>query len=469
MSIWQWKRWDTVQRVMSGLMTNAEGARVLGISARQLRRVRARVAQLGQAGVVHGNRGRAPAHRVAEEIRVGVAQLRLGKYEGFNDQHFTDKLVEEEGLRLSRATVRRILRAAGIRAVRGRRAPRHRRRRERKAQAGMMVLWDGSSHAWLEQRGPRLCLMAVVDDATGEMLEGAHFVAQECSAGYLWLLLEMARTKGLPWSIYMDHRGSLFRNDDHWSEQERQRGKQNPTQVGRALEALGIEPIYALSAQAKGRIERLWATLQDRLVSELRLAGARTLEQANAVLKRLIPEHNRRFAIAAAVAESAWRQPAQSIELERACSFGYQATVLSDNTVRIQGAVIDLGPGPQGRSYAHVRVEVRQLLDGSWRVYYRDQLIGRARATGSGELRALKGRSQWAPPAAAVRATKPENAKLARSQTNKERAAGASNALASTNKLSGALHRTAGADSESTVFRPRSQSKARSDGRKTGK
>ena len=202
----------------------------------------------------------------------------------------------------------------------------------------------------------------------------------------------MARTKGLPWSIYMDHRGSLFRNDDHWSEQERQRGKQNPTQVGPHLEALGIEPIYALSAQAKGRIERLWATLQDRLVSELRLAGARTLEQANAVLKRLIPEHNRRFAIAAAVAEPAWRQPAQSIELERACSFGYQATVLSDNTVRIQGAVIDLGPGPQGRSYAHVRVEVRQLLDGSWRVYYRDQLIGRARATGSGELRALKGR-----------------------------------------------------------------------------
>jgi len=153
MSIWQWKRWDTVQRVMTGLMTNAEAARVLGISARQLRRVRARVAKLGQGGVLHGNSGRAPAHRVEEEIRVRVSQLRLGKYEGFNDQHFTEKLVEEEGLRLSRATVRRILRAAGIRAARARRAPRHRRRRERKPQAGMMLLWDGSSHAWLEQRG----------------------------------------------------------------------------------------------------------------------------------------------------------------------------------------------------------------------------------------------------------------------------------------------------------------------------
>src|ERR1700739_4630007 len=183
MSIWQWKRWDAVQRVEIGLMTNAAAARVLGLSARQLRRVRARVVTLGQEGVMHGNCGRAPAHRVNDETRARVAQLRLGKYEGFNDQHFTEKLSEEEGVRLSRATVRRILRAAGIRAARPRRAPRLRRRRERKAQAGMMLLWDGSSHAWLEERGPRLCLMATLDDASGELLEGAHFVAQECSAG----------------------------------------------------------------------------------------------------------------------------------------------------------------------------------------------------------------------------------------------------------------------------------------------
>ena len=174
------------------------------------------------------------------------------------------------------------------------------------------------------------------------------------------------------------------------------------------------------------------------------------MEQANAVLKRLILEYNRRFAVAAAVAEPAWRQPGQSIELERACSFGYQATVLNDNTVRIHGAVIDLGPGPQERSYAHARVEVRQLLDGSWRVYYRDQMIGRARQLGAANCARLKdavsGRRlppQRAPP-------KPKTHKIARSQTNKERAGGASSALASTNKLSGALHRTAGANSESS-------------------
>jgi hypothetical protein len=395
-----------------------------------------------------------------------VVELRLDKYLGFNDQHFTEKLADKEGLVLSRPTVRRMLRAAGIRSMRQRRAPRHRRRRTRKAQAGVMLLWDGSSHAWLEERGPHLCLMGTLDDATGELLEGAHFVAHECSAGYLRMVLEVARTKGLPWSIYMDHHGSLFRNDDHWSEQERQRGKQEPTQVGRALEALGIEPIAALSPQAKGRIERLWQTLQDRLVSELRLAGARTMAQANAVLKRFIPDYNRRFAIAAAVAQPAWRQVGESTELERVCSFGYQATVLNDNTVRLHGMVIDIAPGPQPRSYAHARVEVRQLLDGGWRVYYRDQLIASASSTASGELRALKGRYHWAPPAAPARRSKAA-AKTPPGRTNKKRAGTASSARASTKKLSGAPRRTTGANSESAVFRPRSHSRARSDGRKT--
>jgi hypothetical protein len=299
-----------------------------------------------------------------------------------------------------------MLRAAGIRSVRQRRAPLHRRRRTRKAQAGMMVLWDGSSHPWLEERGPHLCLMGALDDATGELLEGAHFVAHECSAGYLRVLLELVVAKGLPWSIYMDHHSSLVRNDDHWSQQEQQCGSQNPTQVGRALQALGIEAIAALSPQAKGRIERLWGTLQDRLVSELRLAGARTVEEANAVLKRFIPDYNRRFAVVAAIAESAWRQVGASIDLRRICSFGYQATVLNDNTVRLHGVVIDIAPGPQQRSYARTRVEVRQLLDGSWQVYYHDQLIATAPSTAVGELRALKGRYHWAPPAAPARRSK---------------------------------------------------------------
>lgn len=182
---------------------------------------------------------------------------------------------------MSRATVRRVLRAAGIAAVRGRRAPRHRCRRERKAHAGQMIIWDGSPHRWLEERGPQLCLQGAVDDATGRLLAGAHFEEQECSAGYLRVLAAIVRTHGVPWSAYMDRHSSLKRNDAYWTLEEELRGAQEPTQVGRALQALEVEVIYALSPQAKGRVERWWGTRQDRLVSELRLADARRAAAAN--------------------------------------------------------------------------------------------------------------------------------------------------------------------------------------------
>src|SRR5262249_41287234 len=149
------------------------------------------------------------------------------------------------------------------------------------------------------------------------------------------------------------------------------------------------EVIFALSPQAKGRVERLWGTLQDRLVSELRLAGAKTAKEANTVLERMRPEHNRRFAVAPADAAALWR-PVRRLDLDRICSFGYAATVFNDNTVRLGGTVIDIPPGPGGRSYAKADVEVRQLLDGSWRIYLGDALIATAPTTSLGELRARK-------------------------------------------------------------------------------
>jgi hypothetical protein len=265
-----------------------------------------------------------------------------------------------------------------------------------------MILWDGSRHEWLEDRGPMLCLMGAIDDASGELLPGAHFVEQECAAGYLRVLKAIAEQKGLPWSVYMDRHGSLKRNDDHWTLEEELRGVQDPTQVGRALQALEIEVIYALSPQAKGRVERLWGTLQDRLVSELRLAGARTVEEANAVLEAFRADHNRRFAISPADATPAWRTLRRGTELERVCSFHYEATVLNDNTVRLAGMVIDIAPGPRKRSYAGVRIELRQFLDGSWRVYWADKVIATVAANWPGELRALRRRRRRPPSAASA-------------------------------------------------------------------
>lgn len=397
MSERQWKRWDVIGRVNAGKLTMAEAAKICGMSLRQLWRIRGRVAEEGKEAVFHGNRGRPPANRTAEALSAEVIALRRTKYVGFNDVHFAEKLWSEEGLgvKLSVRTVRRILRGAGIAAVRRRRARRHRRRRERRAQPGLMLLWDGSPHAWLEERGPQLCLVGAMDDATSELLPGAHFVEQECAAAYLRVLMAIVTEHGIPWSIYMDQHGSLKRNDDHWTLAEELRGRQDPTQVGMALEALDIEPIYALSPQAKGRVERIWGTLQDRLVSELRLAGARTVEQANAVLERYRPEHNRRFAVPPRDTAPAWRPVRPGVDLDRICSFRYEATVLRDNTVRLGGSiVIDIPPGPRRGSYADKRVEVRHLLDGTWRVYWGEQRIATAAATTHGELRTLRRRKR---------------------------------------------------------------------------
>jgi len=394
MAEWQWKRWDAVARLGAGKLTVREAATVLGLSMRQVRRVRGRLAAQGRQGLVHGNQGRSPGNKLDAETRERIVQLRREKYRDFNDQHFAEKLAREvPAIAVSVATVRRLLRRAGLGAVWQRRPRQHRRRRDRKAQAGLMVLWDGSRHDWLEGRGPWLCLVGAIDDATGEVLPGAHFVEQECAAAYLRVLQALAAECGLPWSLYMDQHGALKRNDDHWTLAEELRGKQDPTQVGLALEALGIECIYALSPQAKGRVERLWGTLQDRLVSELRLANVCTATDANAVLARYRPEHNHRFAVPAQDRTPAWRPVRSGLDVVRVCSFRYEATVLKDNTVRLGGTVVlDIPPGPRRRSYADARVEVRQLLDGSWRVYLAERLIATAPATTLGELRALRRR-----------------------------------------------------------------------------
>ncbi len=393
MAEWQWKRWDVLQRLAKGKVTMEDAAQVLQLSVRQVRRLRQRAAREGRQVVVHGNRGRQPAHTLDAETRERILTLRRTTYRDFNDTHFTEKLATETPpLPVSVRTVRRLLRAAGIGSVWRRRPRQHHRRRDRKPQCGLMLLWDGSRHAWLEDRGPVLTLVGAIDDASSTLLPGAHFVEQECAAAYLQVLQTVATECGLPTSIYMDRHGALKRNDDHWTLAEERRGRQDPTQVGRALDALGITAIYALSPQAKGRVERLWSTLQDRLVSELRLAGATTAADANAVLAQYRLAHNARFAIAPVETTAAWRPVRRGLDLRRVCSFQYEATVLKDNTVRLAGLVLDVPPGPRRRSYADARVEVCQLLDGSWRVYRDDQLIATAAATTPRELRARRRR-----------------------------------------------------------------------------
>ncbi len=386
----QLQRWHLMKMVEVGKITLREAGEKIGVSYRQAKRIGRAIRERGIKGLVHGNRGRPSNNRLKESLREKVLKLSREVYWDFNDIHFTEKLRECEGIDLNRETVRTLRREAGIEPKRRRRAPGHRKRRERKAQEGAMVLWDGSPHQWLGPDQPPCCLMAAIDDATGKLLV-ARFFPFEGSSGYLWLLRELVKRYGVPLVMYHDRHGALHRNDSHWSLEEQLAGRQEPTQVGLALEALGIESIAALSPQAKGRIERLFGTLQDRLIAELGLEGVQSLEAANRFLKIFISRFNRRFAVCPRESEKAWRKVPPGLDLERMISFRYRSVVGNDNSVRIGGLILDLPPGPHRRSYAKAHVEVRQLLDGSWKVYYQDQLIAKHPSTELRDpVRALK-------------------------------------------------------------------------------
>ena len=374
-------RYHTLRLVLDHRITGLQAATTLGLTVRHIRRLTARLQAGGRRALVHGNRGRPSPRRLPPALQARVLALARGRYAGLNTTHLTEKLQTDEGLAVSRPTVYRLLRAAGVARARRRRPPRHRARRLRKAQEGLLLLWDGSPHAWLEARGPACCLVGAMDDATGQLLPGAAFVPAEDTVSYLRLLRTLVATCGVPVSLYMDRHGIFRRNDTAWTIDEELRGRQDPTQVGRALEGLGIAPIYALSPQAKGRIERLWGTLQDRLVAELRLAGIATREAATAFLPAFTAQFNARFARPAVETTPAWRPVPAGVDLERVCSLYTEATVLNDNTVRVDGTTLQIPPGPGGRGYAKARVEVRQLLEGTWRVYYHDQLIATVAAT----------------------------------------------------------------------------------------
>jgi transposase len=361
-------------KVDRGEVTASEAAPLLGVGLRQVRRLLAAYRQEGAAALAHGNRGRVPVHTVDDRMRQRVVELAGSTYQGCNYQHLSELLAERDGITLSRSTIRRLLLAHGIRSPRTRRGLRHRQRRERRSQHGMLLQADGSDHDWLEGRGPRLTLLTGIDDATGT-LEGALFREQEDAQGYLLLLRQVITTAGCPVALYHDRHGIFVRAKTERQELEEQlRGSVDLTQVGRALAELGMESIAANSPQAKGRIERLFNTLQDRLVIELRLAGATSVAEANQVLGSFVPRFNQQFAVPAATPGTAARS-LDATTLETILCFKYRRTVAADNTVALGEHRLQLQPDRQRMSYAKTGVEVQERLDGSLAVYYQGRCL----------------------------------------------------------------------------------------------
>ena len=375
------QRHHLLQIVLDGKSTLKDAGKRMGVSYRHAKRLKKRLVAEGAKGLVHGNRGRPSPKLLNRELAERIIELSQDKYRNFNDTHFTEKLNEIEGITVGRDTVRRLRRTNGIKPKRRRRPKKHFKRRSRKPQEGMMVLWDGSPHKWFGKEEPPCCLMAAVDDATGRLLE-AFFIPYECSFGYLKLLNSIVSNYGIPVSIYQDRHSALNRNDDNWTIEEQLAGEQEPTQVGGALKSLGITPIFALTPQAKGRVERLFGVLQDRLIAEMGLWEIKKISEANIFLKELfIEDYNYRFSLKPEAAQRAWLKVPRNMDIERTISFRYQAVVGNDNAVRLGGNVIDIPEGPGQRGYAKAKVEVRQLLDGSWRVYYKNKLIAKTAPT----------------------------------------------------------------------------------------
>jgi transposase len=368
------KRLEIIQRVFRGELTVVRAALILGISERQCYRIKGRVTEQGAKGVAHGNRGRPCKRKIKEKTVKRVVELARGKYRGFNDRHLTEKLQEEEQIEFCREKIRRILRAHGIGSPRKRRAVKHRSRRERRAAEGMMLQVDGSPHRWLEERGPALCLIGAIDDATSKVPR-AFFEEAESSWAYLRLFSDIFKKHGLAQAVYSD-RHSVFWTDREPTIEEQLLNKRPTTEVGRGLKELGVNLILAGSPQAKGRIERLWGTFQDRLVSELRLARAKTKAQAQAVLERYLPVHNRKFSRPAATSLPAWRK-VDSDQIEQSLCFKQQRTVAKDNTVTFEGTVFQIPKNSPSRSYANKRINVHVLLDGAVELFYQKDKIAR--------------------------------------------------------------------------------------------
>lgn len=386
------KRLLVLNALQRGDCTPADAARVLGLSARQVRRVRAAYRTRGAAALVHGNRGRPSPRRTPKTVREHLVTLARTTYVGLNHVHFTDLLGEQEGVRLSRPTVHRILTAAGLRSPRTRRPPRHRTRRERMPHAGMLVQFDGSHHAWLEDRGPRLVLHAAVDDATSEIL-AAWFDDAETAAGYFHVFRQIVLGPGIPLAAYTDRHGIFYRAARApWTLAEQLRGTRAPTQVGRLLQELGIQWVPASSPQAKGRIERVFGALQDRLVAELRLAGICEKEAANAFLPAFLRRYNARFAHPAAQPDPMYRPWPSSLDPDALFCFKYLRTVANDHTVALGPRVVQILPN--GRSYAKARVELHERLDGSLAVVYQGRPVASRSLPPSSPAPAIRARRQ---------------------------------------------------------------------------
>ncbi|WP_041570721.1 ISNCY family transposase [Candidatus Desulforudis audaxviator] len=373
------RRLGIMERVLAGKVSIRQAAILLGLSERQVMRLKKGMKQEGEAFLVHKNRGRKPKHAITHDVRDRIISLASEELKDASCEHMAELLEELYEISISGRSLRRIFKQAGIKNRHSRRAKRRKRRsRERMPQEGLLVQSDASPYAWFEDRGPKACLHGNIDDATGKIL-ALWFRPEEDLYGYLMVLNLTVINHGIPVSLYTDGHSIFFSpKKDKLSIDEELAGKTVAlTQFGKALEELGINHIQARSPQAKGRIERLWETLQSRLVIEMRLRGISNIEDANAFLPVFIERFNARFAVWAADPEPAFKPAPTSERLNEIIAFREERTASNGSTISFHCKTYQLiDVKDQAVSLApRAKVTVLTHLDGTISAKYGDKVF----------------------------------------------------------------------------------------------
>lgn len=366
---------EVILKAMSKQITWTQAAEILGMSDRNMRRYRNRLAKGGFDGLIDRRTQRPSPKRVPMAEAEQVLQLYREQYFDFNVRHFHEKLQQEHSITLSYTWVRTALQEAGL-VARTKKRGRHHKRRARRPLPGMMLHIDGSTHAWLGAEHERFDLVTIMDDATSEIYY-ARFVEEESSESVMAGLRSVLKTHGVFCSLYSDRASHFVCTPKGAIKPDRS----IRTQVGRALEYLGIELIHANSPQARGRCERSYGTLQGRLPQELRAAGIRGVDDANRFLNGYLPKHNKQFTVTAAESGTAF-VPYTGGELEKVFSKHHDRVIGNDNVVTFGKVKLQIERQTFRFSMAKCRVLVCEHLDGTIAVYYGPNLLGRYQADG---------------------------------------------------------------------------------------
>ncbi len=360
------KRLHIINKVLEGLLNEAEATQIIGLSRRQVRRLIKRVREEGDNGIIHKLRGRVSNRKIPDEIRDRVIELYKMEYSGFGPTLAAEKLLERDYIKISEETLRKWFIGEGVRYPRRKKRP-HRRWRERKHYFGQMVQMDGSHHDWFEERGAKSVLMGYIDDATGEVF--GHFYEYEGTIPAMDSFKRYIEKYGIPLSVYVD-RHSTYRSTAKPTIEDELKGEEPLSEFERALKELGVEVIHANSPQAKGRIERLFKTFQDRVVKEMRLRGIKSIQEANKFLEQYLPIYNKRFRISAKEEEDMHRVVPEGVNLEGILCIKAQRTLRNDFTISYKKNLYQI----EDNIRTH-KVIVEERLDGKLFITYKGRAL----------------------------------------------------------------------------------------------